>query len=122
MDKEINSALSSIYDVRGDRIIPGTFWDGDGCTMIFESEDNKYIRISSDENFEAFTEQVFIECYEEYKEYVSDINERYGTLWDPRRRQLYIRFRRNDMSIAEAVTKLHGAMMLVAALDWYLYV
>ncbi|MBQ9070733.1 MAG: hypothetical protein IJY23_05235 [Clostridia bacterium] len=121
MNSEIESVLHEIYDVRSGFIIPGTFWDGDGCKILFEQEEDKNIRLSSCENFEAFTEQVFIDNFEDYTEYVSKINKRFGTAWDSKRRQIYIRFRRNDMSIAEAVTRLHGAMMLIAALDWYLY-
>lgn len=120
-DARFESTLARLYDVRGDRIITGTFWDGDSCTMIFKIKEDKYTEISSDENFEAFTEDVFIENAEDYKEYVKKINNRYGTEWDEDKRRLYIRFRRNDMSISEAVMRLHGAMMLIAALDWYLY-
>ena len=120
-DVRFESTLARLYDVRGDRIITGTFWDGDSCNMIFQIKEDKYIEISSDENFEAFTEDVFIENAEDYTEYVKKINKRYGTEWDEDKRRLYIRFRRNDMSISEAVMRLHGAMMLIAALDWYIY-
>ena len=121
-DNLIESALASLYNVRRGLIISGAFWDGDSCNMIFENLPDRNMRISSDETFEAFTETVFIECLEEYDEYIKKINARYGTEWDSERRQLYIKFRRNDMTIGEAVTKLHGAMMLIGALSWYVYV
>ena len=89
--------------------------------MHFETLPDRYMRISSDETFEAFTETAVIDYSEDYKEYIDRINERYGTAWDREKRQLYIRFRRNEMSITEALTRLHGAMMLVGALHWHLY-
>ena len=121
-DNENKNALYALYDVRDNVIQTGMFWDGDSARIIFEQEDKKYMRISSCENFEAFTETAFIDYYEDYAPYIAKINERYGTCWDSEKRQLYLRFRRNEMTITEAVTKLHGAMMLISALHWHLFV
>ena len=121
-DNENQKALYGLYDVRGNIILTGMFWDGDSANIIFEQEDKKYMRISSCENFEAFTETVFIDNYEDYAPYIDKINARYGTCFDAQKRQLYLRFRRNEMTITEAVTKLHGAMMLIASLHWHLFV
>ena len=121
-NSNLTESLGDLYLVDNGRIRPGSFWDGDECTMIFESQPDKYMRISSDDRFTAFTERVFIEEWEDYSAYVNAINARYGTAWDEQRRQLYIRFRRNEMSVSDAVARLHGAMMLVAALDWHVFV
>ena len=120
-DNENQSSLYGLYDVRNSLIITGMFFDGDSANIKFETQPDKYIRISTDENFEAFSETAFIDFYEDYAEYINEINKRYGTSWDSEKRQLFLRFRRNDMTITEAVTKLHGAMMLIGALNWYVY-
>ena len=120
-DNVIENALHGLYSVHGNLIVSGFFWDGDSCNMHFEALPDRYMRISSDETFEAFTETAVIDYSEDYKEYIDRINERYGTAWDAEKRQMYLLFRRNEMSITEALTRLHGAMMLVGALHWHLY-
>ena len=124
--KEIERALSELYatsDHFGKTVInPSLFLDGDGTVFFFTLEENKYMRIETDDNFEAFFEQISEIERDDYWKYVERINKRYGTEWDQEKRRIFIRFRRNDMSIGEAVTRLHQAVMLLSGLSWYTFI
>lgn len=123
MDKStVKTALENIYSVRENLIRTGTFLDGVGVNIIFEQTSVREMCLSTDEGFATFCEPVFFDEWESYAPYVEAINRRFGTTCDRGARRLLLRFRRNDMTLTEAVSRLRAAMTLVAGLDRYTFV
>ena len=79
------------------------------------------MRIETDDTFEAWFEQITYTEREKYWKYVEKINERFGTSWDEENKREYIIFRRNEMRISEAVSRLHQAVILLSGLAFYTY-
>ena len=119
MLKEINRQLDTLYRAYGDRgeirIWTHIYIEGDPVNFIFSQEDNKYSRLT--------TPPVFAEwmaaCTGNWRKAAPAIEKlaaSYGVAWDNENGALYLRFRRNETSIAEAVIRLHQAVAVVSAI------
>ena len=97
-------------------ISSGMSFEGEGSNFIFTLEEDKYMRISTDVSFECYFEYISYIKREEYWSYVLKINERFGTAWDEEHCCIYIRFRRNEMKICEALSRIRAAVTLLASL------
>lgn len=97
-------------------IYPSLFFDGDGMRFTFRLEEDKYARIEISENFGEW-----MACYpggwKAVEPHIRRFTEPFGVEWDGERGILFIRFRRNEMSVAQAVLRLEQAALVVGNLE-----
>ena len=120
----ISKNLDTLYSVTDGiehlYIDSGMSLDGVGTVLIFTIEEGRYMKLSCDRNFMEWFDGA-LEFYDEYIGSINAICARFGVTFDESQGCVYLRFRRNEMSITAAVTKMHGALQLLASLQWYLY-
>ena len=123
--KDLEKQLSPLYDTADyfgrTVIVPPFSLDGDGIKYYFYLIDDRVMRIETDEVFEAWFEQITYNEREKYWDYVKAINKRFGTEWDEENKTIFISFRRNELSIPKALTRLHQAVLLLSGLSFYTY-
>ena len=119
MLNEIRDQLDTLfraYDDRGDLAIwTHMYLDGAPINFRFYQEDSKYSRIVTAPNFSEW----MANCTGYWKKatpMIETLAKPYGVNWDPENGTLYIRFRRNEMTIAAAIMRLQQAVSLISAL------
>ena len=115
--KELKEALNGLYfSKNGDYISTGYYLNGEALGFHISFLEDKYVRICTNEAFALWFENVYVVEREEYMPFVERICNRFGVAWSDGERCLFIKFRRNELSLAEAVTRLHAAALLCASL------
>ena len=119
MLKEIHKQLETLYRGYDDGTTLGirTYMrlDGDPVNFRFYQEDEKYARLVTNANFS----QWMAWCTGNWKKaapMIEALAKPYGVAWDNGNGALYIRFRRNEMTMTEAVMRLQQAAAVVCAL------
>ena len=97
----------------------GTFLEGEGVNFIFYPDGTHFCRIQTDENFSDYY-KYFIGG-ESYTDEVAPLLSRFGVKLDREGGVLYIRFRRNEISVAEAICKLHAAMLMLSSFGRHIF-
>lgn len=117
--EKVSIALDSLYATRDYRdstvIRPHLFFEGDGMTFLFHLESEKYAQIRLSPNFAEWMAW----CTDSWKKAapkITQLAEPYGVQWDNEEGLLFIRFRRNEMTVSEAVLRLHQAALVVGSL------
>ncbi len=121
--KEVSRQLDELYSTHesfsGTIICPDIFFDGEEMNFIFSLEEEKFTRIEVSSNFA----ERMAWCTGDFRMAVPAIRrlaKPYGVEWDDEKGVLYIRFRRNEMSIARAVLRLEQAVLVVGSLGEYI--
>ncbi|MBQ8893990.1 MAG: hypothetical protein IJ043_06225 [Clostridia bacterium] len=115
----ISKQLDTLYRGYGDglglSIQTHMYLEGDPINFRFYQEDSKFSRL--------VTPPVFSEwmawCTGDWKKAAPAIEalaKPYGVSWDNENGVLYLRFRRNEMTIAQAILRLQQAVAVVCAL------
>ena len=119
--EEINRQLSRLYCTNdlSDSISIGTWYtiEGDPINFHFYQEDDKYSRITTNENFSQWM-ACCTNGWSEKAPVIEQFAGLYGVKWDNNKGQLYIRFRRNEMSIAQAVMRLQQAVFVIGSMEY----
>lgn len=119
MLNEINRQLDTLYCAYGDRgeirIRTNTYIEGDPVNFIFLQEDNKYSVLTTPP---VFAEWMAFSTgnWRKAAPAIERLAAPYGVMWDNENGALYLRFRRNEISIAEAILRLRQAVAVVSAL------
>ena len=121
--KEVSEQLDGLYSTKdsynGTNIYPDIFWDGDGMGFLFSLEEDKYARIEVSSNFGEWIAC----CTGDWKKATPTIRrlaKPYNVEWDEERGILFIRFRRNEMTVGQAVSRLKQAVLVVGSLGKYI--
>ena len=116
--EQVSNALDKLYSTRAYTnstiIHPGLSFDGDGMTFLFRLESDKYAQIRLSPNFSEWMAY----CTDGWKAVAPQIEQLaapYGVQWDNDEGVLFIRFRRNEITISEAVLRLHQAALVVGS-------
>lgn len=120
MLKEIDKQLETLYRAYEDSDTLGIwthmYLEGEPINFRFYQEDEKYSLLVTNPNFSNWMAW----CTGDWKKAAPIINalaKPYGAAWDSENGTLYLRFRRNEMTLAQAVLRLQQAAALVCALD-----
>lgn len=98
---------------RGQYIQTYLFLDGES-TGLYYNTDGKQIELKTDGNFSESL-WLFYE-YEKYLPYIEKICDRLGLSWDGEKGVLSLRFRRNDMTLSEAVMRMEEGIFALYSL------
>lgn len=119
MLKEINEQLDMLYrayeDSPGIGIRTHMYLEGDPINFRFYQEDDKFSRLVTGPNFSEWMAW----CTGNWKKAAPAIEalaKPYGVEWDNENGALYLRFRRNEMTVAQAVVHLQQAVAVICAL------
>ncbi|MBQ4037028.1 MAG: hypothetical protein IJC84_02765 [Clostridia bacterium] len=119
MLKEIREQLDTMFCAYEDRgaldVWTHMTIEGDPINFRFYQEDNKYARLVTPPCFSEWM-AYSTGCWSRAASTIEALAEPYGVSWDNENGALYIRFRRNEMSVAEAIMRLQQAVSLVCEL------
>ena len=119
--KEIDEQLNRwfcTYDRKGGISI-GT-WntiEGDPINFLFCQEDDKYSCITTNEHFSEWMAWI-TDGWKEKAPLIEKYAALYGVQWDNEKGRLFIRFRRNEMTLAQGIMRLQQAVFLIASLEF----
>lgn len=117
--EQVSNALDELYstwDYFDSTIIhPKLYFDGDGMTFLFRLESDKYAEIRLSPNFAEWMAYA-TNGWKKAAPRIEQLAAPYGVSWDNEAGVLYIRFRRNEMTVAQAVLRLHQAALVVGSL------
>lgn len=121
--KEVSRQLDEIYSTHesfgGTIICPDIFFDGEEMNFIFSLEEEKFARIEVSSNFA----ERMAWCTGDWKKatpVIRRLAKPYGVEWDNERGILYIRFRRNEMTVGQAVSRLKQAVLVAGSLGEFI--
>ena len=119
MLNEISQQLDSLYHAYTDSPAIGIWThmhlDGTPINFRFYREDDKFSRLTTDANFSEWMAY----CTGDRKKaapIIEALAKPYGVAWDNEMGALYIRFRRNEMTVAQGILRLQQAVAVVCAL------
>lgn len=119
--EQVSNALDELYSTRdyidSTIIYPSLYFDGDGMTFLFRLESDKYAEIRLSPNFAEWMAY----CTNGWKKAAPTIEQLaapYGVQWDNDEGVLFLRFRRNEMTVSQAVLRLHQAALAVGSLGY----
>jgi len=120
MLREIEKQLETLYQSYEDGDCLGIrthmYLEGEPINFRFYQEDGKYARLVTHPNFSNW----MAACTGDWNKaapMIDTLAKPYGAAWDSENGALYLRFRRNEMSVAQAVMRLQQAVAVVCALD-----
>ncbi|MBQ7045467.1 MAG: hypothetical protein IJN65_03130 [Clostridia bacterium] len=119
MLNEINKQLDTLFHAyeknSGTNICTHIYLDGTPMNLIFIKEDGKFSRLVTTPDFSEW----MANCTGDYKKATPQIKRLaalYGVEFDSENGSLFLRFRRNEMTIAQAVMRMVQAIYLVCGL------
>ena len=119
MLKQINEQLDTLYHAyalsTGIGIQTHIYLEGQPINFRFEQEDGKYSKLVTTGNFAEWMAWATGD-WKKAAPTIEALAKPYGVGWDNENGALYLRFRRNEMSIAQAVLRLQQAVFVVSAL------
>ena len=118
IEKYLQENLFNAYSWAGQtRITSGVRKDGDGmpCRICFEED--KYCRLSTVNPFDEWMACAVRDGWLAATPQIREIASHFGVQWDEKEGSLFIRFRRNEMSITQALIRLNTAMRIVCELN-----
>lgn len=116
---EISRQLDALYrayeDGSGLGIWTHMYLEGDPVNFRFEQEDGKFSRLSTGP---VFSEWIAWSTgsWRQAAPTIEALAKPYGVSWDNENGVLFLRFRRNEMTVAQAILRLQQATAVVSAL------
>ena len=98
-------------------ISSGVRMDCDGMPCRIRFEEDKYCRISTVTPFDEWMAFVLYDGWNSATGQIREIAGHFGVQWDEKEGCLFIRFRRNEMSITQAMIRLHTAMRIIGQMN-----
>ena len=118
--KEISSQLDKLYCTSdlSDGISIGTHisFEGDRVNFCYLQEDEKYSRIVTNRNFSEWIAWS-TGNWRAAAPIIEHLAKPYGVQWDNDEGALFIRFRRNEMTLTQAVIRLQQAVFVIGSLE-----
>ena len=119
--QDINKQLDKLYSTTqcADHISIGTRFtvEGDPVNFLFYQDGSKYCSIVTNRNFSEW-----IACSTNGWRKAAPLIEKavkpYGVQWDNEEGRLYIRFRRNEMTVAQALLCLQQAVYVICEIEF----
>ena len=119
--KDIEKQLGNLYCtcVESDAIRIGTWYtiEGDPINFLFSQEDEKYSVIRTNDNFSEWMAWN-TDGWSRKASIIEEIAAYYDVRWDNEHGRLFIRFRRNEMTVAQAIMRLLQAVFVIAATEF----
>lgn len=119
--EDINEQLDRLYDTYALRdsisIATGYTIEGDPINFLFHQEDDKYACITTNDNFSEWMAWS-TDGWCAKAPMIERLARPYGVRWDIENGRLFIRFRRNEMSIAQAVLRLQQAVFIIGSAEF----
>ena len=119
--QEIDKQLSKLYSTHElrDCISIGTGYtiEGDPINFLFYQEDEKYSFITTNERFSEWMAWI-TDGWRSKASIIERYAVVYGVHWDNDKGRLFIRFRRNEMTLAQGIMRLQQAVFLIASLEF----
>jgi len=117
--KEFDHQLNTLYRAYnvGDAIGIRThmYLEGDPVNFLFYQEDDKYSRLTTTSVFSEWMAWSTGD-WKKAAPVIQTLAKPYGVTWDNENGALVLRFRRNQMTLAQAVLRLQQAVAVVCAL------
>lgn len=119
MLKEINGQLDELYrayaDSPGIGIWTHMYLEGDPINFRFYQEDRKVSRLVTGPGFSEWMAWR-TGNWKQAAPVIEALARPYGVSWDNENGALYLRFRRNEMTVAQAIMRLQQATAVICAL------
>lgn len=119
MLKEINGQLDELYrayaDSPGIGIWTHMYLEGDPINFRFYQEDRKVSRLVTGPGFSEWMAWR-TGNWKQAAPVIEALARPYGVAWDNENGALYLRFRRNEMTVAQAIMRLQQATAVICAL------
>lgn len=119
MLETLKSNLSKLYYTTNDDdltlIDPNISIDGCGINFIFKYLDNKDCILATTKTNNEYLEYLY-DDYDKNILYINKINARFKTTFDEENQIIFLKFRRNELSLTQAITNLSQAVYLYANL------
>ncbi len=115
IERQMEKLYSTYENYDGISIATDITYEGDPVNFLFQQEDDKYARIMTNRNFSEWVAW----CTGDWTKAAPKIEKLaapYGVQWDNKEGKLFICFRRNEMTLAQAVMRLQQAVAVVGAL------
>ena len=112
IDRQMERLYAVYENPEGIVIATGITYDGEPINFLFCQEDDKHSCITTNRNFSEWMAW----CTGGWAKAAPKIEKLaalYGVQWDNTEGKLYIRFRRNEMSLTQAVLRLQQAVAVV---------
>ena len=117
--QQIHDRLEMLYCTQElkDAISIGTWYtiEGDPINFHFIQEDDKYARLTTNRNFSEWMANC-TGSWIQAAPVIAQLAGIYGVRWDPADGCLFIRFRRNEMTLSQAVLLMQQAVFVVGSL------
>ena len=119
MLNEINEQLDTLYrayeDGSGIGIWTHMYLEGEPVNFRFYQEDDKISRLATGPNFSEWM-AFSTGNWKEAAPAIEALARPYGVAWDNENGMLFLRFRRNEMTVSQAVLRLQQAVAVICAL------
>lgn len=120
--EHIDQQLEKLYCTSqlSDSISIGTWYyiEGDPINFQYYQEDEKFSRIVTNRNFSEWIAW-HTDGWRKAAPVIRKIVEPYGVQWDNEDGRLYIRFHRNEMTLAQAIMRLQQAVFVIGAIEYF---
>jgi len=117
--QEIKTQLEGLYRTYPARdcisINTHIFFEGEPVPFLFYQEDDKYSRIVTHRNFSEWVAWS-TGAWKKAAPVIQRLAQPYGVQWDNENGALYIRFRRNELTVAQAILRLQQAVFVIGSL------
>lgn len=118
--KEVSETLDCLYNSKELHdhtvIFPKVRFDGDSMFFRFRLEEEKYCLLETSDNFGEWLACCTPDGWKEAAPVIRRLAQPYGVDFDPATGRLFIRFRRNALTLAQAVLRLEQAMLVTGSL------
>ncbi|MBE7065572.1 MAG: hypothetical protein E7384_07180 [Ruminococcaceae bacterium] len=115
IDRQLEKLYSTYENYNGITISTGITYEGNPINFLFQKENDKYVRIYTNKNFSEWIAWC-TNGWTKAAPKIEKLAEIYGVQWDNDAGSLYIRFRRNELTLAQAVMRLQQAVSVVGCL------
>lgn len=115
IDKQSEKLYHTYENYNGTVIATGISYEGNPVNFIFNEENDKYSHISTSNNFSEWIAWR-TNGWTKAAPRIEKIASFYGVQWNNETGSLYIRFRRNEMTVAQAVIRLQQAVAVVGCI------
>ncbi|MBQ8290912.1 MAG: hypothetical protein IJX88_00170 [Clostridia bacterium] len=119
-ERVMNNFVRAKGDHWGLHIALGMFFDGEGMSYRLEEVAPKTLRLSTGGSFSEWLAYATLD-YTEYKEEIEAVAKRFGAEWNEEKGELFIQFKRNELSIGEAYFRLAQAMGVIGNFRYYIH-
>ena len=115
IDKQLDTLYRAYEDRSGVRIWTHMYLEGEPVNFQFIREDSKFSRLTTGPAFSRWMAW----CTGDWKgaaPAIEALAKPYGVAWDNENGALYLRFRRNELTLAQAVLRLQQAVAVICQL------